>query len=312
MRTRLRFLAVLILAAVFTMTAAYAQPSTCLELLNQAVAVTLEQCATMQPGEICRGAGSIETLPSNLTTIGTRLSLESIESIHSSGASIISMQFRAANESSSVLYAFGTLEISRTQNASFPAWQAFDIRQSGGICSGNDRVAGVLLQASEAERGFFAVNNLTISFNQTIFLMLQDNHLQIDVIEGDAVVENSGESVVIFAGFGWTASDNGESDPIPYNYNAISTLPVNLLPHIPRVPLPGQVEVATETLLFIDAATNSVRVLEEPLLPGTLLNVYGSDLTGTWRHVITPSGESGWIPAESLVTQPEVVLPAYD
>jgi len=316
----MRFFALTFISSLFLLVLiipADAQSEDCFSLVSQAVAETLAVCQAQAIGEVCHGSGEINSTPNALTTLGDRLSINQVDGIileDDNTVSIASIRLPnisldEENPSATALFLFGDATFNRDVSSNLPAWQAFTIADSGTVCRNAERPAGALLQASDNTRIALRVNNVDISFNKTLFLTLDENRLQVSVLEGDAVIEAANaDSVALFAGFQWTEGQS--SPPLQYDYNVASTLPVNLLPRIPRIALPGQVTLATETALFEQTHTNSPIVTE--LLPGTLLNVYGSDLSGEWRHVREPGGESGWIPAETLQNQLDTTLPAYE
>jgi SH3-like domain-containing protein len=285
----------------------YAQPSDCGTLIELAVADTLAACQNAEVATLCRGFGNISTSPIATNQAGDTLPLANVLEfvVNADTVSMVQIKFApntsTENPTQTTGFVFGEALLNRGSES----WQVFTIQATDEVCRNDARQAGVLLQTVGDTRAVIRVNEVDVSFNRTIFIRLNNGSLQVNVIEGDAIL-NTG-SPVIFSGFQWTA---GEAAPTPYDYLLLNTVPVNLLPRIPRLALPGHVSVTTETSLFEQTRSDSRAITQ--LLPGTLLNVYGSDLTGQWRHVLTPTGEEGWVPATVLEGTISGTVPAYE
>jgi hypothetical protein len=290
----------LVLVIFALVTASFAQED-CFTRVNRSVATTLENCAAMNPNEICAGAGSV-------AGINGSQAIQSVQQISTApdadeiGMAVVNLSLPSLEEdeepSTTALFVFGNT----TLTSSDPSWHAFSIDESGAVCRGSARLSGVLIQVPDGFTEQLQVNGTNIAFSRTIFITLVDSQLVVNVLEGDATVQAN----TVFAGFQWT-----QGTPSPYDAATMATLPVNLLPRIVRVALPGQVTLASQTSLFAEARDSSRIVIEE-MLPGTPLNVYGADLTGQWRHVVDASGLVGWVPVASLQSDLNTTIPAYE
>ena len=286
---------------IFALAAQSFAQEDCFSRVNQSVAQTLEACAAFGPDQFCDASGARPIQSVNQITTAPQGDTIGIAALNLS----LPIEAPPANDENSVpastsIFVFGEM----TVTSSDPSWRAMSITQSGPVCRNNARLSGVLLQVPRGFRDQVQINGANISFDQTIFATLVEGQLRVSVLEGDAVIQTN-QAQAVLAGFQWQGSVIG-----PYDAGTMTTLPVNLLPRIVRVALPGQVTLTVETNMR--AEPNDGGLFLALLPPGTLLNVYGADLTGTWRHVIEPGGLVGWVPLAALESDLSTTIPAYE
>ena len=167
----------------------------------------------------------------------------------------------------------------------------------------------VLVQSPDAMITLLRVNDTELAVNGTALISARSGGaLQVTSLYKETILGQSG--AVVFAGYTVSALGEYAGEVTPYEAARVAHLPMDVLPRIEIVPLPGNAIPKQDTTLYSrpQAAyyTNTTAPADVPV------NVYGQDASGEWLLVRTYEGEIGWIPAYGLEIHVPVALPVYD
>jgi SH3-like domain-containing protein len=258
----------------------------------------------MQSGQVVSGAGSAARL-SGVASLqsepgdGTAWSLASIYL-----PDMLDSQKYAA------LIALGPVALRFEPDPKLPAGAAFTL--SGGTlassCSNLPR-PGVLVQSAANSLTLLRVNGVDLAVNGTTLIQpLDGSGLYIAALARETILSQTG--TVIFAGYSAQVSGTTVSQVVPYDPGAVAHLPVEILPEMEVVTLPGNAIVLQDTnLCKRPAAETYTTTMVKAELP---VNVLGRNSGGDWLVIRTYDGAVGWIPASVLQVNVPVELPVYD
>jgi len=155
---------------------------------------------------------------------------------------------------------------------------------------------GVLVQSPPRTITLLRVNGVGVAVNGLALLQMDGEALLVSALSREAILSESG--TVIFAGYAARVGADGVSPVTPYDPGWVAHLPVEVLPTIEVVPLPGNALLTVEATLFarptLKAYTNTV------IRAGLPVNVLGRSLDGEWLAVRSYDGALGWLPVDAL------------
>ncbi len=289
---------IVVVGVSMSLTPAYAQPSDCVAQRAQSVRAALTTCAGLLPGQVCSAdEGRAPLAPQEVLRAAQ-------------GDMILAHVPLAATDASApppflAVYVVGEAELVRDSADDLPPWGAFTVAATGQFCAGGGHPAGVLLQSPLGNPTLIQVDGVRLTLTGTAFLARDEIGLAMTIIEGGAEVVGGPR---LAPGARWTS---GTGAAVPYDAATVRTLPLESLPRVPRIPLPGAATVIEPSPLYAAPDDDSAELAFE--IPAeSVLSIFGADLTGTWRHVRTPDGLEGWVPQGALSGNPVGTLPAYN
>ncbi len=166
----------------------------------------------------------------------------------------------------------------------------------------------VLIQSPQNMITLLRINGTELAVNGTALVSARSSGaLQITSLYKETILGQSG--AVVFAGYTVSALGEYAGEVVPYEAGRVAHLPMDVLPRIEIVPLPGNAVPTQETTLYSQPQAAYYTNTTAPV--GVPVNVYGQDVGGEWVLVRTYEGEIGWLPAYGLEMHVPVALPVY-
>jgi len=137
---------------------------------------------------------------------------------------------------------FGDTQLTADDTASddLAPMQAFSITTGIGAPDCNELPPdGVVIQAPTDTTVYFRINGVDVEIGSTAFVQTVEEGLEVSTFEGSVTVTSDDESANIEPGF-WAKIEEGEApqDPVPYDYDQLDGVPVELLPEAVTIPVP--------------------------------------------------------------------------
>lgn len=265
-----------------------AQDPVCEEIVREIILETIAQCGMAGRGQLCTAADGYTLLDDT-----TNLELEATANNFPVARINFTDDFSESNYATG--YVFGTVTVEASDN-----WHMlqFTTAASETGCTGDLPLSGLLVQAPSGQLLVLTVNNIELTLNDTLFITAIDGATIINVLRGNVIARQADSIEVAFAGYNLTEDDETLSPPAVYDEALLSNLPVELLPSVVNVPLPGNVILQESSPLFANPRENAAYV--DQLRANTLLNLLGQNEAGDWWHVVREDGVTGWLPAEII------------
>ncbi len=170
---------------------------------------------------------------------------------------------------------------------------------------------GVMVQSLDKILTMLNVNGVDLAINGSVVLQGSGGNLTVNALSHETILSKTGS--VIFAGYAQTiAPDGSAAPPAPYVMADVANLPIEIMPHMERIPLPGNAVPAEDLPLHRhpDPATYTNDVAEA----GLPLNVLGQNPAGDWLYIVTYEGLTGWVPAMWIGWVPPdgLVMPSFE
>jgi SH3-like domain-containing protein len=292
----------------------------CSALYDAAVTAMMAHCFDMQPGTVCGASGDISIQMQSGQVVngaGSAARLPGVVSLRSgpgdntawSMASIY-LPDMLDSQKYAALIVLGPVTLEFQSDPKLPPGAAFTL--SGGpppsTCSALPR-PGVLVQAPDSSLTLLRVNDVDLAVNgMTLIQPLNGSGLYIVALARETILSQTG--TVIFAGFSAQVSGAAVSQVVPYDPGAVAHLPVEILPEMEVVALPGNATVSQDTNLCKRPASESYT--NTMVKAGLPVNVLGRNSGGDWLLIRTYDGVVGWLPANVLQVNVPVDIPVYD
>ncbi|HEX3051896.1 MAG TPA: SH3 domain-containing protein [Aggregatilineaceae bacterium] len=156
---------------------------------------------------------------------------------------------------------------------------------------------GVLVQSAANSLTLLRVNGVDVAVNGMAIITAPENQgVTISSLSREAILSQSG--TVIFAGDQSTVTGDVASEVVFYDGSALKNVPVEILPVIELVALPGNGTVLQDVSLYLRPAEESYT--SATAQAGLPVNLFGQDSTGQWVYVRTYDSLMGWIPRNYL------------
>lgn len=235
-------------------------PGTCPVMVEAAIEAAGEACDGLGRNEACYG--NISVTATGLTAVladfdapGDLTALVDLTSLHTApfnedagtwGIALLAVQADLPDtlpgqNVTFILMGDATLTADTTRPPDFEApMQAFRLYTSFGQPQCLELPPdGLVVQAPRDTTVNFLVNGVEVSIGSTAFLTLvEDEALEVSTLAGTVGVRAQGESVTVEPG-NWSKIpvDASPGEPIPYDYDHVRSLPVDLLPEEVNIPI---------------------------------------------------------------------------
>ncbi len=207
------------------------------------------------------------------------------------------------------LVVLGPADLAFGSDSSLPPGAVFTITGQGAPLCGDLPQPGVLIQSPEKSLTLLRVNGVDLAVNgMAVIQPAPDGGLTVNALSNETILGQSG--TVVFAGYGVTVTGETVSAVAPYDPAAVANLPVEILPRMQRVALPGNAMVREQMNLFSRPAAEAYT---NTLVPAGLpVNLFGRSADGQWMVIRTYDGVTGWFPAYELDMSVPGTIPVLD
>jgi len=207
------------------------------------------------------------------------------------------------------LIVLGPLDMTFEQESGLPPGAAFTLTATDAPPCGNLPQPGVLIQSPESSLTLLRVNGVELAINGMAVIQPEPGGgLTVNALSRETILGQSG--TVIFAGYAVTVTDGAVSAVTPYDPAAVANLPVEILPRMVRIALPGNAMVREQMNLFSRPAAEAYT---NTLVPAGLpANVYGRSADDQWVYIRTYDGSTGWFPVYNLEMSVAGTMPVID
>lgn len=324
---RLPFIVVLLAVIAFPLTAPTPEPAAaqaggmvdCAELYQQALVDMMAHCFDAQPGTVCGASGSVTiTMESGQVATGAGASARingvaslALEASEDSGWPLASFTLPDAfdQRKSAAVLVMGPAELSFASDSSLTPGAAFTLATANAPLCRDLPVPGVLVQSPTESLTQLRINDTDVMVNGTALISTRSGGtLNVSALTRETILGQSG--TVVFAGYGVSVMGEFAGEIAPYAEHQVANLPVQILPEMPLIALPGNATTNTELSLYTQPG--EAYYSNTTIRAGLPVSVFGRDGSGNWLHVRTYQGASGWMPAYGLDVNVPVALPVYD
>jgi SH3-like domain-containing protein len=175
------------------------------------------------------------------------------------------------------------------------------------VCEGLPR-PGLVIQSPDLTLTLISVNGVELAINGTVVLHPIENGVSVSSITHETILGQSGE--VVFAGYGVDLTPDGEVTIAPYDPANVAHLPIEVLPTIERIPVPGSASSTEQLPLHL--APDYARVANNAYIDAGLpISVIGQNPAGDWLYVRTYDLITGWIPRGWVTLDTAGELPSF-
>ncbi len=203
----------------------------------------------------------------------------------------------------------GPAEVTFTPATDLPVGAAFTLQTASAPTCAELPYPGVLIQSPAGSLTMLRINDTDIAVNGMALISTRSGGtLQVNALTRETILGQSG--TVIFAGYTTSTLGTFAGDVTPYDANRVAHLPIEILPDMQRVTLPGHA-MLTEAM-YLHTAPGLEYYSLTIVQPGIPVTVFGRDTSGEWLHIRTYDGEAGWMPAYVLDTHIAGDIPVYD
>ncbi len=308
------------------------EAATCEEDLFAIWQTAVDACLGAPKGHVCNGglapAAEPAAVSNALVPLGAKIALADIVSLQ--GAPIMATTNAAgavflhfSNDTTGVL--IGDVLLKDTGNGDEP-WLNFIVEtgasQAQSLCPSAPPDT-LILQNPFGRTVRLVVNGVPLDTIGTIAVQTEQdasgNRTVFTAIEGRGRIIVQGEARVIWAGQrvtvpyladDWSAPSGLPSAVEPLNLEHIANLPTQLLERPVLLPQPGIAR--TEGGVNMRAEPSTDGELLRQVDAGETLSVLGRNSDGTWLHVRTENGETGWMFAELLRQEMGEITAIYE
>lgn len=299
--------------------AAQGDPAPCAERYERGVIAMMEHCFVAPAGTVCAASGETAiALKSGerITAAGTPVQLASLAALTlAEGAEAAWPLARLVLPDPVMAGRSATLIVLGPAALTFEALpgsapgSVFSLQAPAAPACEGLPYPGVLVQSAENSLTLLQVNGTQIAVNGMAVISVDaEGALVISALTRETILAQSG--AVIFAGSALTASGATAGDAAPYTLERVAHLPVEVLPQMQPIALPGSATPLTDTVLHTQPAAERYTFTKVPA--GLPIGVFGRTSAGDWVYVRAYSGETGWVPAYTLALNVPVPLPIFD
>lgn len=291
--------------------------ASCQDVYYSGIGDAVENCVSLQAGTVCLGAGpgEIEMASGQVVdTPGGSAALSGMASVRAGDGDAWSLVIgRLADslrsETFATLIVMGPARLDAAESAS-PAIPAFTLSHAPepSPCA-ELALPGLLVQSPARSLTLLNVNGVDVAVNGTAVIRAPDaDTLAISAISRETILGQSG--TVVFAGYSARIAAGEPPEVAPYDPVSVAFLPVELLPIIEVIPVPGNALVTERVNLHLrpDPASYTGEIVRA----GVPVNALGRNTGGDWLHIRTYEGEIGWVPAAALDVNVAGEMPVYD
>ena len=293
--------------------------ASCQDVYFAGIGDAVENCAGLPAGTICLGAGvgaiemasgQVVDRPGGSAALSGMASVRADEGDGAAWSLAIARladSVRAETFATLILIGPARLDVAENSQPSIPAFTlAHDAEPSP--C---DELAlpGLLVQSPSRSLTLLNINGVDIAVNGTAVIHAPDQDtLVVSAISRETILSQSG--AVVFAGYSARIAAGESPEVAPYDPESVAYLPVELLPNLEVVPLPGNALVIERVNLHLrpDPASYTGQIVRA----GVPVNVLGRNTGGDWLHIRTYEGEIGWAPSAALDVNIAGDMPVYD
>ncbi len=325
----IRVMLVLVLVAAIALPLAAVSPAPaaaqsgemvdCSAIYQQALVDTMAHCFGAPSGTACGASGEVT------------ISMQSGQTAREPGASarisgVASLALEAGDGSawplasvtvpdafdqrkSATVLVMGPASVTFESASGLPEGAVFTLETASAPLCGELPLPGLLVQSPQASLAQLRINGTDLLVNGMALIRARSGGtLQVSALTRETILGQSG--AVVFAGYGVSVAGEHAGAIAPYQPKEVAHLPVQVLPEIQRIALPGNATVTEAITLYTRPAPEYYS--NTTVRAGLPVNVFGQDSTGDWLHVRTYNGATGWMPAQALDVNVPVTLPVYD
>jgi hypothetical protein len=320
----LRFLIVItLLLAVAAPAAAQdgGNSTECQALYLDTIQTVTGNCAGLQNNTVCLGSGEVVVEMASgqtVTNTGGGALLTGVATIQVGPGDGTAWNIAAAylpdlvnSDEFAALILIGpaTLEMESADN--LPPGAAFHLTTGKEpVPCGDLAQPGLLVQSPPRGLTLLRVNGVDLAVNGAAVIHAPDGEgLAVSALARETILSQS--ATVVFAGYSTVVTPDGAaSQVVPYDPASVAHLPVELLPRLLAVPVPGNAMVLEAVSLHLrpDRSAYTGKMVKA----GLPVTVLGRSTDGAWLHVVSYDGETGWVPREVLDENLPVDPPVYD
>jgi SH3-like domain-containing protein len=279
----------------------------CHALYQAALVDMMAHCFSIQSGTACSVSGDVTIAMASGQEVngpGGAARLSGVGALHAlpgdgSAWSMASLTIPDPLDARKVatLLVLGPLDLTFEADPALPAGAVFTIK--GGAdpfpCSDLPR-PGVLVQSPPNMLTLLRANGIDVAVNGLALIHPLNGGIEVASLAKETILGQTG--TVVFAGYGVQASGDSVSPVVPYDPASVAYLPVEILPEMTAIALPGNATVkATLTLFSRPAAESYTNTMVKAGLP---VSVFGRSADDQWLYIRTYDGQLGWFPNASL------------
>jgi SH3-like domain-containing protein len=291
----------------------------CASQYENALVDMMAHCFGAQAGTVCAASGDVTiTMASgqSVTEPGSTARIGGVGSLRlgtgdGSAWSLATVNLADPfnNRLQATLVALGPVELTFVETADLPAGAAFTLQTANAPTCSDLPYPGVLIQSPEGSLTMLRINDTDVAVNgMTLISTRSGGTLQVNALTRETILGQSG--TVIFAGYTTSAMGAFAGDVTPYDASKVANLPIEILPEMQRVTLPGNATLKQEMNLFFEPGAEFYS--STMVSPGIPVTVFGRDSSGDWLHIRTYEGFEGWMPAYVMNVNVAGDMPVYD
>ncbi len=279
----------------------------CQALYQAALVDMMAHCFNLQAGTACSVSGDVSIAMASGQEVNdpggaARLSgVAALRALPGDGSAwsvaSLTIEDRLNARNAATLIVLGPVDLTFEADAVLSPGAAFTLK--GGSdpypCSDLAR-PGVLVQSPPNTLTQLRVNGVEVTINGMALIHPLDGGIEVASLAKETILGQSG--TVVFAGYGVQASGSNVSPVVPYDPSAVAHLPVEILPEMMAISLPGNATVKETTNLFSRPAAESYT--NTMVKAGLPVSVFGRSTDDQWLYIRTYEGQLGWFPAYSL------------
>lgn len=291
----------------------------CQDVYYAAIGDAVENCVGLQAGTIClgSGAGAIEMASGQVVDApGGSAALSAMASVRAGegdgdawSLAIARLADNLRSETFATLILIGPARLDAAEGGS-PSAPAFTLSHDAEPAPCADlALPGLLVQSPARGLTLLTVNGVDVAVNGTAVIRAPDEDtLVVSAISRETILSQSG--TVVFAGYSARFAPGAAPEVAPYEPASVAHLPVEVLPTIEVIPLPGNALVTEQVNLHL--RPNPSSYTNVIVRAGVPVNALGRNTGGDWLHIRTYEGEIGWVPAAALEVNIAGDMPVYD
>lgn len=295
----------------------HAQDSTltCAQIYQQALADMMAHCYNLAPGTVCGATGDVTiTTVSGQTATGAgasaRLNGVATLELGDTGDTWPLASFALPDpfdaRKTTTVIVLGPARVQFDDAAALPPGTAFALETASAPLCSDLPYPGVLVQSAESSLTNLRINDTEVMVNGMALISTRTGGtLQVNALTKETVLGQSG--TVVFAGYGVSVTGEFAGEVAPYDAARVANLPVQILPRMQRVALPGNATVTKSMNLYFEPGPEyyGSTIIAE----GLPVNVFGRDDSGQWLYIRSYEGYEGWLPAYVLAVDVSGDLP---
>lgn len=291
----------------------------CQQIIEQALVDVMAQCTETQPGTLCGASGDVTiTMESGQVAAGAGASarvggVQSLQLAVGDGSAwplaLLALEDRFDSRKSATVIVLGPATLEFVSAAGLPDGAAFTLTTATMPLCSDLPMPGVLVQSPEASLTQLRVNETDVLVNGTALIGARSGGtLQVSALTKETILGQSG--AVVFAGYTVSAAGAYAGAITPYDARHVQNLPVQALPVMQRVALPGNATVREAANLFSQPGPQ--HYTSTMISAGQPVSILGRDDSGDWLVVRTYAGQQAWMPVSALDVSVPVAIPVVE